>query len=233
MAVDGRKRFPEGRRVKQSGAGVGGRMSFPSWASRVASASAVAALVLIAAPAAKADVVKAFDLSGRSATGDTFAGTIDLDFTNDTATSVDVTVDKSSVSAYAYNQILFLTFALSGSSAVVYVADTPGDVLTLFFTVPTPNTFTDFKGGTIAAEGSFGDGRGFLFGATGLITPVTPVLSDPPAPPDPPDPPAPPDPPKSVPVIPEPSTWVMMLLGFVGLGLAAKGRRAVRFLAKA
>ena len=192
-------------------------MSFPSWASRVASASAMAALALIAASVARADVVKTFDLSGRSeATGDTFAGTIDLDFTDDTATSVHVTVDRSPVSAYAYNQILFLTFALSGSPAVVEVSDNPGDVLTLFFTVPTPNTLAGFDGSAIAAEGSFDDGTGFLFGATGVITPA---FSDPP---DPPDPPA----------APEPSTWVMLLLGFIGLGFAAKRRRAIRFPAK-
>jgi hypothetical protein len=33
--------------------------------------------------------------------------------------------------------------------------------------------------------------------------------------------------------VPEPATWAMMLLGFVGLGFAARGRRAIRFLAKA
>jgi PEP-CTERM motif len=193
-------------------------MSFPSWASRVASASAVAALVLIAAPAAKADV-KAFDLSGTSVTKDTFAGTIDLDFTNDTVTSVDVTVDGFS-GAYAFNQIQSFTFALAGSIAVVEVSDTPGDVLSLFFLVPSANTFQNFVGGAsaqIVAQGPFGGGTGFLFDATGPITPDSSDQSDPP------DPPA----------VPEPSTWVMMLLGFVGLGLAAKGRRAIRFLAKA
>jgi hypothetical protein len=30
--------------------------------------------------------------------------------------------------------------------------------------------------------------------------------------------------------VPEPSTWAMMLAGFAGLGLAAKGRRAIGFL---
>jgi PEP-CTERM motif len=215
-------------------------MSFPSWASRVAWVSAMVALALIAAPGAKADVVKTFDLSGSSVTKDTFAGTIDLDFTNDTATSVDVIVDKSSVSAYAFKHIVLFTFA--HSAAVVYVSDSAGDELTLFFTVPTP--FVDFVGGTIAAQGRFGGGTGgFLYYAPGSITPVTPIVSNPPPPvvsdPPPPvvsDPPPPvlsdPDPP-SVPAVPEPSTWVMLLLGFVGLGLAAKGRRAIRFLAKA
>ena len=196
-------------------------MSFPSWASRVASASAMAALALIAAPVAKADVVKTFDLSGSSVTNDTFAGTIDLDFTNNTATSVDVTVDRFS-GAYAFNQIQSFTFALAGRIAVVEVSDTPGDVLSLFFLVPTPNTFQNFVGGAnaIAAEGPFGDGTGSLPYATGSITPDSSDQSDPPDPP-------------SVPAVPEPSTWVMLLLGFVGLGLAAKGRRAIRFLAKA
>jgi hypothetical protein len=215
-------------------------MWFPSWASRVASASA---LVLIATPAAKADVVKTFDLSGSSVTKDTFAGTIDLDFTNDTVTSVDVTVDKSRVSAYAYKQIQSLTFALAGRAAVVDVDDSAGDVLTLSFIVPTANKFTFFVGGAISAQGIFGGGTGFLFYAAGSITPVVSVPPDPPpivsVPPDPPpivsvppsDPSVPPV--KTTGATPEPSTWVMMLLGFVGLGLAAKRRRAIRFLAKA
>jgi hypothetical protein len=197
--------------MKPSGAEVGGRMSFPSWASRLAWASTMAALALIAAPAAKADVVQTFDLSGSQVTGDTFAGTIDLDFTQNTATSVDVSVDGLSV----YTQIISWSFALSGNPAVVDVSDASGDVLTLFFTVPTPNTLAGFYGGEIAVEGAFGGGTGFLFGATGNITLDPADLSDLP------DPPA----------VPEPSTWVMMLLGFIGLGLAAKGRRAVRFLA--
>jgi hypothetical protein len=180
----------------------------------------MAALALIAAPVAKADVVNTFDLSGSyKPTGDTFAGTIDLDFTKDTVTSVDVTVDGFS-GAYAFKQIVLSTFALSGSVAVVEVSDSPDDVLTLFFTVLTPNTFAHFDEGAIAAEGSFGGGTGFLYYVPGLITPDSSDQSDPPDPP-------------SVPAVPEPSTWVMLLLGFVGLGLAAKGRRAIRFLAKA
>jgi hypothetical protein len=185
-------------------------MSFPSWASRLALASAMAALALIAAPAAKADVVKKFDLSGcfncfPFLSPVTFTGTIDLDFTQNTATFVDVAVDGLPA-AYDQNPSLFV---ISGNQAVVHVTDgNPSDVLTLMFTMP---TLTGFDGGAVAGSGaSFGGGTGFLFDPKGVITPD----------------------PSNLPVpAPEPSTWAMMLLGFIGLGLAAKGRRAIRFLA--
>jgi hypothetical protein len=71
----------------------------------------------------------------------------------------------------------------------------------------------------------FGGLTGSLLGADGVITRTSgPTIIDPPEPPpiDPPDPP-------SVPV-PELSTWAMMLVGLAGLGLAAKGRRALALL---
>jgi hypothetical protein len=187
-------------------------MSFPSWASRLASGSALAALALIAVPAAKADVVETFDLSGSFNSFPfpspvAFTGTIDLDFTNNTATSVDITVDGFP----AYNQSPSL-FLISGSQAVLEAYDGSGDTLTLMFSVPHQGTLKDFTGGTIAgSEAGFG-GTCCLFDPKGVITP------------DPSDPVTPA-------AVPEPSTWVMLLLGFVGLGLAAKGRRAIGFLA--
>jgi hypothetical protein len=194
--------------MKKSGAEVRGRMPFPSWAGRLGSASALAALALIAAPAAKADVINTFDLSGSFAIPSVmFTGTIDLDFTNNTATSVDITVDGFP----AYNQSPSL-FLISGSQAVLEAYDGSGDTLTLMFSVPHQGTLKDFTGGTIAgSEAGFG-GTCCLFDPKGFITPdpsnpVTPAA------------------------VPEPSTWAMMLLGFIGLGLAAKGRRAIRFLA--
>jgi hypothetical protein len=198
--------------MKKSGAEVGRRMSFPSWASRLASGSALAALALIAVPAAKADVVETFDLSGSFLfPAATFTGTVDLDFTNNTATSVDVTVYVTADGLPAYNQSPSL-FLISGGQAVLKASNSTGDVLTLMFTVPHQGTLKDFTGGTIAgSEAGFG-GTCCLFDPKGFITPdpsnpVTPATA------------------------PEPSTWAMMLLGFIGLGLAAKGRRAIRFLA--
>ena len=75
--------------MKQLGAEAGGQTSLPSWASRLASTTAVAALALIAAPGAKADVVETFHLSGNfgniSGPLVSFTGTINLDFSNDFA----------------------------------------------------------------------------------------------------------------------------------------------------
>jgi hypothetical protein len=198
-------------------------MSFPSWASRLASGSALAALALIAVPAAKADVVETFDLSGSFNSFPfpspvAFTGTIDLDFTNPAATSVDVAVDGLP----AYNQSPSLRFALSVNQAVVDASNSTGDMLTLMFTIPNLGKLAGFNlngGAIVGGEASFGGGTGILLDPTGVITPdpSNPAIPDPPHPPPVP--------------VPEPSTWVMLLLGFVGLGLAAKGRRAIRFLA--
>ena len=70
----------------------------------------------------------------------------------------------------------------------------------------------------------FGGLTGLLLGAIGEVTrdPSDPVILDPPRQIDPPDPPTL--------AVPELSTWAMMLIGLAGLGLAAKGRRALGFL---
>ena len=81
--------------MKQSGGKVGGPKLFSLWTSRLASAAAVAALAVFAAPVAKADVIETFALSGsfNSVFGSpiAFAGTMDLDFSND------FTVEKGEV----------------------------------------------------------------------------------------------------------------------------------------
>jgi hypothetical protein len=212
--------------MKQTDAKAGGRRSFPSWASRLASASAMAALALIAVSGAKADVVEIFKVSG-SFTGPStvaFSGMIDLDFTDDftqeTVTSVAITVGTRPVF-----RSQSLTFALSGDPAVVTASNSRGDTLSLMFTTPAPNTFAGFNHGTImGGQAVFLGDLEFLFSPTGAVTrdpSDPPIVIDPPII-DPPDPP-------SVPV-PELSTWAMMLLGLAGLGLAAKGRRALAFL---
>ena len=173
----------------------------------------MAALLLVGS-GAKADVVETFDLSGSfQFPARTFMGAIDFDFSNDgwTAKSADVTVDGLP----AYDQSPALRFAISGSPAVVDVFDSTGDVLTLMFAVSPSGTLTTFKGGMIAGgEASFGNQtgvQGVLLYPTGSLT-LGAVASDP------------------VPAasVPEASTWAMMLLGFVGLGLGAAARHARR-----
>src|ERR1700678_2692302 len=89
--------------MKQFDAEAGGRRSLPSWASRLASTSAVAALALIVAPVAKADVAETFNLSGSFNSSlyplsplVPFTGTVDLDFSSDfaveTLTSINISV---------------------------------------------------------------------------------------------------------------------------------------------
>ena len=92
------------------------------------------------------------------------------------------------------------------------------------FVTPSPGAWAGFNQEAIAGgEVIFGGVTGLLLGASGEVTRDSsdPVILDPP-PIDPPDPP-----PLAV---PELSTWAMMLIGLAGLGLAAKGRRAIGFV---
>jgi PEP-CTERM motif len=204
-----------GTPMTESGGEVGGGKAPRSRAIRFASASAIAALAMIAASVAEADVVRTFDLSGRfQVPALTFTGTMNLDLTSDTAESVDITVNGLPV----YNQSPSLRFATFTAEAVVDVFDSSGEMLTLDFAIPKLGTLAGFNGGAIVGGlALFASGTeipGFLFNPTGLIT------RDPADPPDP----------VTAASVPEPSTWVMMLLGFAGLGAAACGRRAIGFL---
>ena len=203
--------------MKQLDAEAGGRKLLPSWGSRLVSASAVAALALIAASGAKADVIETFKLHGSFTVPSTvtFTGTIDFDFTDGfsslpTIEAIAITVNGRPV----FNESPSLKFALSGDPAVVDVSNSRGDTLALMFTTPNLNSFAGFNDGPIAGgEVIFGGTTGFtgfFFSPTGLVTADAPI----------PDPPA----------VPELSTWAMMLLGLAGLGLAARGRRAIGFL---
>ena len=206
--------------MKRSNSSAGGRTLFSLWTSRFASATVLAALALIAAPAAKAEVVWTFDVSGSfQFPGDGFTGTINVDFTNPT----NPTVKSMSITVPglpAYNQSPILSFAIPGNQAVVEAGDgSLFDVLTLTFTTPDFGTLASFNGGTIIgglAVSGLGTGvPEVLLDATGVI-----AL-------DPSDPPIP-DPPTLA--VPELSTWAMMLIGLTGLGLAAKRRRTLGFL---
>jgi MYXO-CTERM domain-containing protein len=211
---------------------AGGRRLLPSWVSRFAPISAVAALALIAASDAKADVVETFNLSGNFSSffGPLvpFIGTIDLDFSNDftveTLTSAEISVQGR---PDVFNQNVSLSVVTS--IGIIGASNSAGDMLELLFAAPQSGTLAGFNAGYF----SFGDVvfsgvSGVLLGATGEVTRdlSDPVILDPPPPitiTDPPDP----DP--SAAAVPELSTWAMMLVGLAGLGLAAKRRRALRF----
>ena len=212
--------------MKQLGAEAGGQRSLPSWASRLASTTAVAALALIAAPGAKADVVETFNLSGNftSFFGPPvpFIGTIDLDFTDKFdgyTASGEIMVQGRSV----FDQAFSLT--VSPSLGTIGASNNAGDTLALWFAAPQSGTWAGFNAGEVFfGDMTFGDATGFLFGASGDVTRdlsnpaiLAPIL----------DPPLT-DPPTLA--VPELSTWAMLLLGLAGLGLAAKRRRALGFL---
>jgi MYXO-CTERM domain-containing protein len=235
VAQKGREAVPEGAGygalMKPFDAVAGGRRSLPSWASQLASTTALAALALIAAPGAKADVVETFNLSGNFSSffGPLvpFTGTFNLDFSNDfsveTLTSVEITVPGRAV----FNQSVSLS--VTPSAGIIGAANSAGDSLALWFGAPQSGTWAGFNTGEVSfGDVIFGGLTGLLLGATGEITRdlSDPVILDPPPPPiiDPPPPPIIDPPPPTA--VPELSTWAMMLLGLAGLGLVAKRRRA-------
>jgi hypothetical protein len=214
--------------MKPSDSLAGGQTLFSLGTSRFASATVLTALALIAAPAAKADVVETFNLSGNfgSFFGPPvpFTGAINLDFSNDfaekTLQSITITVNGLAV----FNLYPSLGLAISASQGVINEYNSSGDVLSLTFATPSPGAWAGFNQEAIAGgEVIFGGVTGLLLGASGEVTRDSsdPVILDPP-PIDPPDPP-----PLAV---PELSTWAMMLIGLAGLGLAAKGRRILGVL---
>jgi hypothetical protein len=211
--------------MKQFVAEVGGRKLFSLWTSRLV--GAMAALLLLMAPGAKADVIETFDVSG-TLSGPPFGpaiafnGTFKLDFDDDFANfadpspkSVDITVQgRSSV----FNQ------GLSVSVGIIGASNSAGDTLALYFAAPPSGSWAGFDEGKILfGYMIFDNVTASVFDAGGEITRdlSDPIILDPP-------------PPITDPVtVPELSTWAMMLLGLAGLGLAARGRRAIGFLAKA
>jgi hypothetical protein len=224
--------------MKQLGAKAGGQRSLASWVSRLASASAVAALALIAAPGAKADVVlETFHLSGSfgNIVGPlaSFAGTVNLDFSNNFAKEITTSITISVQGRPAvFNQNVSLS--VGPSVGIIDASNSAGDTLALWFAAPQSGTWAGFNAGKVSfGEVFFGNVPGLLLGATGWVTRDLshPAILDPPPPPiiDPPPPiTGPPDPPTLA--VPELSTWAMLLLGLAGLGIAAKRRRALGFL---
>jgi hypothetical protein len=220
--------------MKRLGAEAGGRRSLPSWASRLASTSAVAALALIAAPGAKADIVETFHLSGNfgNFVGPlaSFAGTVNLDFSNNFAKEITTSITISVQGRPAvFNQSVSLS--VSPSVGIIDASNSAGDTLELWFAAPQSGTWAGFNAGEVSfGEVFFGNVPGLLLGATGEVTRdrshpailAAPILDPPPII----DPPIP----VTSASVPELSTWAMMLLGLAGLGVAAKGRRAIGFL---
>jgi MYXO-CTERM domain-containing protein len=218
--------------MKQLDAEAGGRKWLPSWAPRLASTTAVAALALIAASSAKADVAETFNLSGNFSSffGPLvpFTGTVDLDFSNDFAVETLTSIEISVQGRPLFNQSVSLS--VTPSVGVIGASNSAGDTLALWFAAPQSGTWAGFNAGEVSfGDVIFGGLTGLLLGATGEVTRdlsnpaiLAPPTIDPPPVTDPPDPPTL--------AVPELSTWAMMLLGLAGLGLAAKRRRALGFL---
>ena len=143
------------------------------WTSRLASAAALAALAIFAAPVAKADVAETFNMSGNfgSLFGSpvAYTGAINLDFSNDfsnyTVTSINITVQgRSSV----FNQGVSLS--VLPSVGIVGASNGTGDTLALWFAAPQSGTWAGFDAGDVSfGDVLFGGLTGGLFGANGVV----------------------------------------------------------------
>jgi hypothetical protein len=138
-------------------------------------ATVLAALALIAAPAAKADLVETFNLSGNfgSFFGPpvAFTGAINLDFSSnfaeETLQSMTITVDGRPV----FNLSPSLGLAISASQGIINESNSSGDMLSLTFATPSPGPWAGFNQEAIAGgQVIFGGVTGVLLGATGEVT---------------------------------------------------------------
>jgi hypothetical protein len=209
---------------------LAGQMTFSFLRSRPAKAGVGAALALMAACGAQANILETFDLSGNLNTAFSsfsplvpFTGTIAADFSDTFAfegvQSLQITVYGEPV----FNQGASLV--LAASTGVIEVSNSSGESLTLMFTTPHPGTWDDFNEGAITSGQLFGEASGFLFGADGVLARVAgPQVLSPPPPVI--DPPPLSDPSLPTVAVPELSTWAMMLVGLLGIALAAKRRSA-------
>ncbi len=144
------------------------------------------------------------------------------DFTSYAAQSLEISVEGESV--FTLDPSVVLGASTTGT---IRVSDSANDMLTLLFNTPSPGAWTGFNTGQIFfGDVVFGGLTGSMLGADGVITrtsgaaivdPPPVVVIDPP-------------PPTPTVAVPELSTWTMMLVGLAGLGLMAKGRRALAFL---
>jgi hypothetical protein len=208
--------------MKELNSEAGWRMGLSFLTSRLAKAGALAVFALIAAPGAKAGVPEQFTLIGNLNTlygvpslYIPFTGTMDLDF-------------SSNFDSYQYGTLYIhvngrspFTTVTSVTPGSIEASNGAGDRLTLLFDTFQLGTWDEFNTGKIFfGDVIFGGNTGSLFGAEAVITRdladqaidlTVPITSA---------------------AVPELSTWAMMLVGLAGLGLAAKRRRAFRFLSE-
>ena len=120
------------------------------WTNGFTSAAVLAALAMIAAPAAKAGVVETFNLSGNfgNILGPLtpFTGTVKLDFSNDfaneTLTSIKISVQGRPVFSQS------VSLSVTPSVGVIGAANSAGDTLALLFAAPKSGTWAGFAKAT-------------------------------------------------------------------------------------
>src|SRR4029077_21190269 len=138
-----------------------------------AATTAVAALALIAASSAKADVAETFNLSGNFSSffGPLvpFTGTVELDFSNAFAVVTLTSIEINCQGRPLFNQSVSLSD--TPSVGVIGASNSAGDTLALWFAAPQSGTWAGFNAGEVSfGDVIFGGLTGLLLGATGEVT---------------------------------------------------------------
>jgi len=154
-------------------------------------------LMALAIPAAAlgpspawADVTTIFDVSGDFDNGSTLAGTVTVDVTTGNATAIDVTADS-----FDFTDI---GTQISETGEYIIGAISPSNTSHLFLTFPVAN-LVNYAGGSLSSDTQLDN----------LQIPSSTSLTSGAATPS-----------RTAEVVPELSTWAMMLIGFAGLAFA-------------
>jgi hypothetical protein len=122
---------------------------------------------------AKADTITTFDVSGTFTmpSSGTFGGTLTIDVTNGTVSSVDITFPGLA----DFNSIVQSHPWPLPPGWLLAVANSTGDALDLTFTTTMPNSLVGFNGGTITGGDVFylPTGQSLFSNFSGIIAPAT------------------------------------------------------------
>jgi hypothetical protein len=160
------------------------------WATYIALPCFLAILAIMAGQgSARADVTELFDLLGTFDNGSTLSGTVTIDVTGGSATAIDAVAD-----GFGFHKII--TQSQDGGTYLVAAAPASGAAAHLFL-VLSVGSLVDYGGGLLSRFTRVDDDVGP--GSTTYITSgsATPIGSP----------------------VPEPSSWALLIVGFMGVGL--------------
>ncbi len=148
------------------------------------------AIMLVSAAPASADVISAFDVSGTFDDGSTLEGTLDIDLTSGDATAISVLADGLHIT-----NVIETNPNDPTPSATTIIASPEGVFGHLFLSIPVADLI-GYAGGELSTRSRIDKMPGGADLVSGAVT-LAPGTA-----------------------VPETSTWMMLLAGFAGLGVA-------------